>query len=185
MHIATVSLKSVSPYCQSRFYQTEKLDKERPDAFEDRTWRDKGHYTQDGKMFIPSFALKNCLADAAKYLSIQIPGKGKATFTKHFDAGVLVVDPIILPVDKDRVDMFELHVPADGKRGGGRRVLKKFPIVREWSGSVAFHILDDVITQDVFTHVLSEAGKFIGIGSFRVRNNGIFGRFSVEKVDWK
>ena len=34
-------------------------------------------------------------------------------------------------------------------------------------------------------HILREAGKFIGIGRFRPRNNGYYGRFDVESVDWK
>jgi hypothetical protein len=34
----------------------------------------------------------------------------------------------------------------------------------------------------VFEHHLHEAGKFIGIGRFRPRNNGFYGRFDVLGV---
>ena len=47
-----------------------------------------------------------------------------------------------------------------------------------------FYILDDTITEDVFKEHLEEAGKFIGIGRFRPRNNGFYGRFAVDKIEW-
>ena len=37
---------------------------------------------------------------AAKYLGKQIPGRGKATFTKHFVSALLVTAPLILPLKK-------------------------------------------------------------------------------------
>lgn len=104
--------------------------------------------------------------------------------TKHFEAGVLVMDPVPLGIKCADVPGEWFFVPSDGKRGGGSRVKRCFPVVREWSGDVTFHVLDDTITQDAFEHHLSEAGKFIGIGRFRPRNNGFYGRFSVEKVSW-
>jgi hypothetical protein len=49
---------------------------------------------------------------------------------------------------------------------------------------VEFLVLDETITQDVFAEHLTEAGRFIGIGRFRPRSNGYYGRFTVEKLDW-
>lgn len=185
MHTATARLKSVSPYSQSRHHDTEKLAKELPKDFEARTWRERLHYDADGRVFIPPMCFKNCLSEAAKFLSRQIPGKGKATYTKHFEAGVLVPEPLILPLKKDDVKGEWLFLPADGKRGSGKRVDKCYPVIPEWSGNVQFLILDDMITEDVFTDHLKEAGRFIGIGRFRPRNNGFYGRFMVEGVEWK
>lgn len=182
MKIATVKVKSVSPYSQSRHYDVPSLEKESSKDKEKRTWRERLHTTEDGFVFIPPMAFKNCLSEAAKFLAMQIPGKGKSTYTKHFEAGVLVVDPLQLPIRKDDVPGEWLFVPADGVRGSGKRVDKCFPIIHEWGGEVTFHIIDETITKDVFTKVLEEAGKFIGIGRFRPRNNGFYGRFKVESV---
>ena len=38
--------------------------------------------------------------------------------------------------------------------------------------------------QDVFSYHLKQAGMFIGVGTFRPRNGGYFGRFEVSKFDW-
>ena len=184
MKTAIAHLKSISPYSQSRDYETEKLPKERPDAYEERTWRDRMHVNDLGYVFIPPMAFKNCLSEIARYLSEQIPGKGKTTFTKHFEAGILVLESLVLPIKKADVPGEWLYVPSDGKRGGSKRVPKCFPLIEQWAGKVTFHILDDTVTPEVFERHLEQAGKFVGIGRFRPRNNGYYGRFRVEKVEW-
>lgn len=185
MKQATVTLKSISPYSQSRHYEAEKLPKELPKDYEARTWRERLHVNDDGRVFIPPMSFKNCLSEAAKFLGIQIPGKGKSTYTKHFEAGVLVTDALVLDVPAKDVKGEWLFVPSDGVRGSGKRVNKCFPIIHEWSGDVTFFVLDETITEDVFTNHLKQAGAFIGIGRFRPRNNGFYGRFSVESVKWQ
>lgn len=195
MKKGVATLKSISSYSQSRHYTEPAIRKgESPADYEVRTWRERMHVNQEGFVFIPPMALKNCLSEAAKYMSLKIPGKGKATFTKHFEAGVLVVDPIVLPIRKEDVAGEWLFLPSDCRRGSGSRVNKCFALIPEWSGEVPFYILDETLLQNVvvgnrettaFEHHLSEAGNFIGIGRFRPRNNGFYGRFAVESVRWE
>lgn len=184
MKTAIATLESASTYSQSKFIQAPKLDKESADAYEKRTWRERMHINEAGNVVIPPMSFKNCLSEAAKYLSIQIPGKGKSTYTKHFEAGILVTEPLDIGIKAADVPGLWLHVPSDGVRGGSKRVLKCFPTIKAWAGPVTFHILDETITEDIFTRVLTEAGKFIGIGFFRPRNNGYYGRFNVKEVLW-
>jgi hypothetical protein len=176
------TLRSVSPYSQSRFHNEPKKEKEANDDYEKRTWPSRMHVNESGKVFIPPMAFKNCLSECAKYISMQIPGKGKATYTKHFEAGVMVTDPLILDLSPDDVKGEWLHVPSDGMRGGKKRVMKCFPHISQWSGDVSFYIFDETITESVFKYHLEQAGKFIGIGRFRPRNNGYYGRFDVVEM---
>lgn len=185
MKTAIARLESVSPYSQSRHYLVDKLESEIPRDYEFRTWKNRLHTNQDGFVFIPPTAFKNCLSEAAKYMSIQIPGKGKSTYTKHFEAGVLVVDPVVLDIKAEDVNGEWLFVPADGRRGSGKRVEKCFPVIPEWQGVVQFFILDEIITEEVFLKTLTGAGRFIGIGRFRPRNNGFYGRFDIKGLDWE
>lgn len=190
MRYAKVSVMGISPYSQGRFHAEEKLSKEAADAYEKRTWKEKGHYNPDGHLVIPALAFKNCMAEIAKYLSIQIPGKGKATYTKHFEAGVSVYDDSVIylngePITRETIPACPMHVPSDGRRGGGSRVMRIFPtIAAGWTSTIEFTLFDDVITQDVFMHHLGQAGQLIGIGSFRVRNNGVRGRFMPQLIEW-
>jgi hypothetical protein len=184
MKKAVCKLVSMSPYSQSKYIQEKKSKDQTHADFEKESWRKRCHVTEDGFVYIPPMSFKNCLSEAAKYKSIQIPGKGKSTYTKHFEAGVLVVDPLVLDLKIDKVVGEWLHVPSDGRRGGTTRVEKCFPLIPKWEGTVTFLILDEIITEEVFTEHLKDAGSFIGIGRFRPRNNGFYGRFSVESVLW-
>jgi len=185
MKRAVVKITGVSPYSQSRFHQTEARDKEGKDDFERRTWREKMHSNGDGNVIIPPMSFKNCLAEAAKFLSVQIPGKGKSTYTKHFEAGVMVTDPMVLPVLKDDVAGEWLFVPASGRRGDGARVQKCFPMIPVWGGEDEFIIIDDTINEQAFRYHIEQAGQLIGIGRFRPRNNGYYGRFKAEILTWE
>lgn len=184
MRVAVAELESVSPYGPSRYYQTPKLDKEIPKDYEARTWRDRCHVNEQGHIVIPPLMFKNCLDNAARYLSHKIPGKRNATYTKHFEAGVMVLDPLVLPLKKEDVQGEWLFVPSDGKPGGGSRVEKCFPVIPSWKGKVTYHVLDDTLTPDVFEEHLREAGNFIGIGRFRPQKRGYYGRFKCLKVSW-
>jgi hypothetical protein len=184
MFKATAHLESVAPYSPSRMHATLKLEKERPDDYEKRTWREKAHADENGNIFMPPMGFKLCLAECAKFISEQIPGKGKSTYTKHFEAGVLCMEPLVLPVKKDAVQGEWFNMNADGKRGSGTRVRRCFPVIPEWKGSVNFFVIDNTLTEKVFKHHLEEAGKFIGIGRFRPRNGGFYGRFRLTGMDW-
>jgi hypothetical protein len=180
--IASCTLKAISPYSQSRAHESPKKEKETHDAYEQRTWREKAHFDADSAVFIPPMSLKMALDAGAKYLQLQIPGKGKSTYTKHFASGCLVLEPAFVGVHKDNLLCDRIYANADGVRGSGKRVWKYFPRVDNWKVDVDFHVYDDAITREVFEKVLGEAGRFIGIGRFRPQNGGFYGRFAVEKV---
>lgn len=188
MKTLIAKLQSVSPYSQSKVITAEKLSKENHNDYEERTWRERLHVTEDGRVFIPPMAFKAALSEAAKYLSLPIPGKGKATYTKHFEAGVLCADALVLDINAADVKGERIFVPASGKRGDGCRVWKTFPVIQAWTGDVKFHVIDETVLNKhegdmtVFHHVLQQAGAFIGVGRFRPRNNGYYGRFSVVSI---
>ena len=126
---------------------------------------------------------KNCLSEAAKFLSVQIPGKGKSTYTKHFEAGVLVLEPCPLGIKKEDVEhetyscrqmAFAVAVSASSRR------IRSSGIIQ----TCTFYVQDDMITEEVFRYHLEQAGTFIGIGRFRPRNNGYYGRFKLDSMEW-
>lgn len=175
------TLVGYSPYSQGRHYTIDKLEKELPDAYERRTWRNRMHVDEHGEVFIPPMAIKNCLSEAAKFLGIQVPGKKQNTYTKHFEAGVMVMDPVRLGFKAASIEPEPLFVPASGKRGDGKRVTRLFPFIPPgWHGEVRIIVIDETITANVLKQHLVEAGNLIGIGRFRPRNNGYYGRFKVS-----
>ena len=191
MKIATATLQSVAPYSQSRYFSKEEvpsLQGENSKDYEKRTWRKKCHVDENGHVFIPPMSFKNAMDDCAQFLALQIPGKGKSTYKKHFTAGVLVTEPLVLPLKIEDVESEVLFLPSDGVRGSGKRVEKHCPLIRGWSGTISIQVLDEVVLNEhgpaqmtVLQHVLERAGMFIGLGRFRPIKAGFYGRFEVKK----
>ena len=187
-HFVTTKLKAASPYSQSRAHEAARLPKETGDAYEQRTWRERVH-VKDGAVCIPAMALKMAVDTAAKRLGLQIPGRGKATYTKHFLSGCLMQRdvPLLLEglsITVDDLECDRIYANADGVRGSGKRVWRYYPRVDQWHAEAIFTIADPAITQEVFSKALTEAGQFIGIGRFRSENGGLYGRFTVESIAW-
>jgi len=175
----------MSQYSQSKAHRIKRNQNETYDEWEERTWRERLHINDSGNVFIPPTAIKNALSEAAQYISMKIPGKRNATFTKRFVSGILVADPIVLDIKSDKVKCEWLFLPADGKRGSGSRVNKCLPLIDSWNGEVKIYIIDEDITEEVFKKHMEVAGSLIGIGRFRPSKNGFYGRFKATVSSWE
>lgn len=187
MHIARVTLKSATPYSQSRNIdplEHPKKSKETHDAAEERLWRNRLHVDASGHVFIPPTAFENAIREAAKRLAISVPGKGKTLYSKYFEAGIQVPDGITLSLKAEDVKGERLFVPSDGRAGGGKRVYKRFPRIDSWEGSLTIYVFDDIITEPVFRKVIESSGVLVGIGRFRPQSRGFYGRYTIESFSW-
>lgn len=185
MKTVLAHVKGVSPYSQSKGTQSPRNTGEGADAHDTRIWRERMHVDDKGLVFIPPMAIKNMLSDCARFLSETVPGKGKATYTKHFDAGIMVIQPASLGILAADVKPERLFVPSDGKKGGGSRVWKSFPFIPKWECDIEIILLDPVLVDkpEKVKEYLGHSGKFIGLGRFRPRNGGFYGRFEVTDFE--
>lgn len=185
--VATVTLRSLSPYSQSRQHEEPKLDGENHGDYDKRTWRSKQTTAaREGKntVVIPAHGLHQAIVAAAKYSKRQIPGQGKATWTAKFASGIAILEDPALNIDPETVQSVTLSQNADGIRGSAKRVMRTFPLIPEWETTFDVYILDNIITKDVFTEMVTAAGMFIGIGRFRPEKTGGQGRFTIKSLDW-
>jgi len=118
-------------------------------------------------------------------MNIGIPGKGKATYTKHVEAGIACIKPVVLlgpdgePIKAKDVQSETLFLPAGGRRGSGKRIWKQFELL----------IIDETVLHSsrrntditVLQEIVEGAGQYIGWGRYRPRNNGHYGRFTTSK----
>jgi hypothetical protein len=125
-------------------------------------------------------------------MNISVPGKGKNTYTKHVEAGTAVIKPVMLGINAREIKSETLFLPADGKRGSGKRVWKTYPVMSTWGGYVEVIVLDETVLQTsqrtghpVLQDIIDGAGQYIGLGRFRPRNNGYYGRFIVKNFATK
>ena len=181
MKTMVAKLESAGPLSMSKAITSIKATGEAHDAFELRTWRERMHVDDNGEIYIPPNALKNMMGGVAKYLSESVPSKGKNTYTKHFEAGIMVTKPLKLGIKADTVPNERLFVPADGKKGGSRRVYKHFPLIVSWATECEILVFDPILeaSPEKVLEYLIHAGKFIGFLRFRPRNGGYYGRYEV------
>ena len=185
--IATVTLIGLTPMTQSRQHETPKLEGENSNDYDARTWRNKLNVSEDGtSIVIPAHGVHQCIAAAAKYSKRQIPGQGKATWTAKFTSGIMLMDNPRLEIAPQSVSSITISANADGLRGSGKRVPRRFPVIPSgWSTTFDIFILDPIITEQVFREMVELAGMFIGLGQFRPQNGGTNGRFKIGDLAWQ
>lgn len=181
MFIAECTLHSVSPYSQSRNHDIPKQKNRTADDHDRETWREHLH-VRDGEVVIPAMAIKGAMSTAGKYLYTKVAGQGNSTYTKHFEAGVLIPDDLRLGIKAEEVEGERLFLNADGKKGGNKRVWRTYPVIPQWQAATRIYVIDDVITREIFEKYIKTSGQLIGIGRFRPEKGGMYGRFEVREL---
>lgn len=187
--IATVTLVGIAPYTQSRQHDEKKIEGENAGDYDIRTWRSKmTTEVRDGASTIvmPAHGVQQCIAAAAKYSKRQIPGQGKATWTAKFTAGIMLVENPSINIDPATITVpLVISANADGVRGSGKRVPRRFPqVAAGWQTTFDIYILDPIIVEPIFREMVELAGMFIGLGQFRPQNGGTNGRFKLAELVW-
>lgn len=182
MKTVQFTITSASPLVYGKPIFPEKVTGESAAAVEERTWQDKVHATSTGQCYIPANAVKLMLSSCAKFLSESVPGKGKATYTKHFESGVAIFEDILLNKNTEDLERLKMYVPSDGLRGGTKRVWKSFPLLNQWQGTCTIVLTDPILSDNTpkVEEYLKKGGKSIGLLTFRPRNGGTYGRFNIS-----
>ncbi len=182
--VCRAHLKSVTPYSQSRQHDTPKLENENWEDYEKRTWMNKTHTDKDGIIYMPPMAFKMGLDRTVKYDSMQIPGRGKSTYSKHFLSGSLCWEKLSTGINVKDVEHEWINANSDGVRGSGKRVKRCYPLIPSWEGEIDFHVMDLTITKKVYETVLIRSGLVTGVGRFRPENGGYYGRYEILDMTW-
>lgn len=186
MSVAKLIIEGISPLSQSRQHEDAKLDGESHYDYDLRTWRSKLNVSRKtGTVVLPAHGIQQCITAAAKYTGEQIKGQGKKTWTAKFERGIALFDDFDTGVKPEDFDAITISANADGVRGSGKRVPRKFPIAYEWQAVGEIHILDPIITEERFRHFFEIAGLFIGMGRFRPEKGGTNGRFKIKSLEWE
>jgi hypothetical protein len=173
---------------QSHQHGDPKLEGESHDDYDVRTWRSKLNTEErNGEMtiVIPAHGVQQCITAGAQYSKRKIEGKGAATWAKKFTSGIMLTECPSLGIDPAMIRSITISANADGRRGSGTRVPRRFPIIPiGWSTTFDVVILDPIITQQIFREMVELAGMFIGLGQFRPEKGGTNGRFRIEQLQW-
>lgn len=181
-----LTLKSLSPYMQHRMddislSEWEKCRKqiiERPEISQADVHRAEYHSyrTQEGLCYIPAEHFRQSLINAGTYMKSKVGARSKSMKTIVAATFMIAPDEILIP-DWDIIDKRS----AVNKNIKGRVMVIR-PKWTEWEVSVTMNCSESTITKETIQQLFEYAGNYVGIGSFRPTNNGLFGRFEVLSI---
>ena len=161
---------------------------ETPVEREKRTWKQRAHYNDKGKVIIPGYMIKTTLEPAAKLLGERVGGAKIGKGMSHYLRLIQIEGDILTNIAQDNLEGLTAFVSANGKPDGGK-VMRTYPKISKWSGTltVVYPTLGSVLNDDIVMKYLEIAGSYIGIGHWRpgAPSCGTYGRFSVERVEDK
>jgi hypothetical protein len=182
----TVTLKSLTPYMQHRMDDQSLAEwerqrgniMERPEVSQEDAHRAEYHSYRNaqGQYYIPSEHIRNCLINAGTYVKAKVGGRSKSM--KIIVAACFMITPeqiIIPPYDAiDKRSAVNKNVKA--------RVITVRPKWTSWQVSFTLECYEDTITLESIQKIFENGGQYVGIGSFRPTNSGLFGRFEVVSI---
>lgn len=152
---------------------------ERPDVAKEDLHRAEYYCYRntDGLCFIPADHLRGAFINAGAYSKAKVGNARKSM--KNIVAGMFEVSPeqIILS-EYDTIDKrscVNKNVKA--------RVITIRPRWNQWEAEFTLSVDEDSISLSQVKQIIEDAGKYIGIGSFRPMNNGRFGRFKLTSIE--
>lgn len=182
----SVKIKGLTPYMQHRMDDKkledwEKCRKnimERPEVSHEDAIRAEYHCYRnaEGRCFIPSEQIRGSLIGAGTYMKAKVGGRAKSM--KVIVAATFQPAPeeILIP-DFDTIDK-----RSAVNKNVKARVMVIRPKWSEWSASFTLNVYEDTITKETINQLMTYAGSYVGIGSYRPTANGLFGRFEVEDI---
>lgn len=181
-----VLIRGKTPYMQHRMDDL-KLDEwekkrgrivERDDVSKEDLLRAEFHLyrNNEGKCFIPSEQLRCSFINAGSFVKSKV-GNAKKSM-KNVVAGMFYVTP-------EEIELPETWV-VDKRSAVNKNVKARVICIRpkwnEWDAKFILSVDNDTITTEMIKDIITYAGNYCGIGSFRPTNNGYFGRFDLIEL---
>lgn len=182
-----ITIKGVTPYMQHRMddQKLEEWEKNRKKIIEREGVNHEdavranfhSYVDENGNFFLPGEHLRTSLINAGSFMKSKVGNARKSM--KNIVAAMFIVTPekiSLPPFDEiDKRSAVNKNVKA--------RIIAIRPKWREgWTATFTLLIDDETMTTETVKELLSYAGKYVGIGSYRPTNNGYFGRFKVENI---
>lgn len=179
-----VQFISLSPVLFSHYSDLEKQEGETPQQFEERTWRERAHYNEEGKVIVPGFLIKSTLEPAAKLLGKRVNDSKMGKSLSNYIRLIQIEGDIITNVIKNNLIGTKAFVTANGQIGGSK-VPRTYPKINKWEGilEVVYPTIANALNDQIVMEHLQIAGSFVGIGHWRPGSPscGSYGRFKVIK----
>jgi hypothetical protein len=185
--IYTVTIKGVTPYMQHRMDDTKLaewevrrkkiIEREGLDTEDEKIASYHLFMDENGNFYLPADHIRMALINAGGFVKSKVGNARKSM--KNIVAAMFTVTPeqIGLP----RFDSVDIR-SAVNKNVKARIIVKRPKWKEGWKVTFKLLIDDETITEATIKDLFSYAGRYVGIGSYRPTNNGMFGRFEIENI---
>jgi hypothetical protein len=180
-----VEIEGVTPYMQHRmddqkledWEKNRKLIIERDDIAKEDAVRAEFHsYNDKDGFYIPSEHIVGSLINGGAMVKSKV-GNGKKSM-KNIVAGMFSILEPKLRLPKN----YTIDKRSAVNKNIKARVICIRPKWEEWKATFTLCVDNDTITKETVEQIITYAGQYIGIGSFRPTNNGMFGRFKLNNI---
>ena len=180
-----IEIEGVTPYMQHRMDDTKleqweknrKLIIERDDVSKEDAIRAEFHsYNDKEGFYIPAEHLVGAFINAGALVKSKV-GNGKKSM-KNIVAGMFSIKEPKLRLPKE----YEIDKRSAVNRNIKARVISIRPKWNIWKANFTLLVDNDTITKETVEQIIIYSGQYIGIGSFRPTNNGMFGRFKLNSI---
>jgi len=175
-----------TPYMQHRmddqkledWEKNRKLIIERDDISKEDSIRAEFHsYQDEDGFYLPTEQIRGSLINAGAMVKSKVGNARKSM--KNIVAGMFFIKEEKCRLPKN----YEVDKRSAVNRNIKARVICIRPKWNKWNAEFTLMIDNDTITKETVTEIIQNAGQYIGIGSFRPTNNGMFGRFELESIN--
>ena len=180
-----VTIEGITPYMQHRMDDValELNEKNRQFIVENKNVNEEDFkkalarsYFDDKGYYIPAEHMQGALINAGSFLKSKV-GNAKKSMKNIVAAMFSLKEPkLYLP------DTFTIDKRSAVNKAIKGRVITVRPKWEQWDATFTLRVDNDTITKETITELVTAAGNYVGIGSFRPTNNGMFGRFSVKSI---
>jgi hypothetical protein len=184
----SVEIEGVTPYMQHRmddqkledWEKNRKLIIERDDISKTDALRAEFHsYSDNEGFYLPTEQIIGALINAGALVKSKV-GNGKKSM-KNIVAGMFSIIEQKIRLSSN----YEIDKRSVVCRAVKARVIVIRPKWNEWKAEFTLLVDNDTITKETVQQIIIYAGQYIGIGSFRPTNNGMFGRFKLNNITIK
>lgn len=162
-----IVLKGVAPLLINRFISEEKSRKKEYVPADE--CKKKLYINSKGELYVPTTMIKAAMISAGSDFAF----KGKKTYKQFIKSGIFFdSEEAKLTPQKYSIDERPVQI-------GDARVLGWRPRFDNWKIEFTMNVIDEFIGSTTLKDILSAAGKYKGIGSYRPE----FGRFIVASIE--
>lgn len=141
------------------------------------------HRNSDGMFCIPAEYLSNAFAEAAGNYKRTDSSKKSLRSIAPSAVRILQINPILRNPNNDSpVKDFEVDIKRGNNFKAGAVCVCR-PRFDEWKVKFDIELDEDMISEETAHKIFSDAGRKVGLGSYRVSKGGHYGQYII--TDWK